>query len=121
MADATPTRSAPARPGPAVTAIAKVEKVRTARQDRFYEARMSRSRVHQKAADRRQLEQEIHLVKAPGALSKEKAQKLKGECLPVVGGWAEGRLLWVGGRARQRWLQVPCCCAKVRRELTCLV
>lgn len=51
-----------------------------ARQDRFYEKRMQRSREQQKEADKRQLEQEIHLVKAPGALAKEKEAKLKGGC-----------------------------------------
>ncbi|EFN59087.1 hypothetical protein CHLNCDRAFT_13957, partial [Chlorella variabilis] len=50
-----------------VKAIQKVEEVRGARQDRFYERRMAKSKGQQKAADRRQLEQEIHLVKAPGA------------------------------------------------------
>lgn len=39
---------------------------------------MQKARAGQLAADRRQLEQEIHLVKAPGALAKDKEQKLKG-------------------------------------------
>jgi len=60
-----------------VKAIKKVEEVRTARQDRFFEARMSRAKQQQKGAERRQLEQEIHLVKAPGALAKEREEKLK--------------------------------------------
>ena len=46
---------------------------------------MSRAKVQQRAADRKQLEQEIHLVKAPGALAKEKEQKLKGECCLALG------------------------------------
>ncbi|KAI3433642.1 hypothetical protein D9Q98_003451 [Chlorella vulgaris] len=60
-----------------VKAIQKVEAVRTARQDRFYDKRMQRARVLEKAADRKQLEQEIHLVKAPGALAAEKEKKLR--------------------------------------------
>jgi len=60
-----------------VKAIQKVKEVRKARQDRFYEKRMVGAREEQRAADRRQLEQEIHLVKAPGALAKERAAKLK--------------------------------------------
>ena len=58
--------------------------MRGARQDRFYERRMAKSKGQQKAADRRQLEQEIHLVKAPGALAREKEQKLKGELLLLL-------------------------------------
>lgn len=60
-----------------VKAIKKVDAIRSARQDRFYEARMSKAKKQQAAAERRQLEQEIHLVKAPGALAKEKEEKLK--------------------------------------------
>lgn len=61
--------------------------MRTARQDRFYDKRMQRARVLEKAADRKQLEQEIHLVKAPGALAAEKEKKLRGEgCSGVLGG-----------------------------------
>lgn len=60
-----------------VKAMDKIEKIRGARQDRFYEQRMSRAKSQQAAADRKQLEQEIHLVKAPGALAKEKEEKLK--------------------------------------------
>ncbi|KAL4430852.1 hypothetical protein ABPG75_006108 [Micractinium tetrahymenae] len=60
-----------------VKAIKKVDAIRTARQDRFYEARMSKAKKQAAAADRRQLEQEIHLVKAPGALAKEREEKLK--------------------------------------------
>lgn len=59
-----------------VKAIKKVTEIRKARQDRFYETRMSKAREQQSAADRKQLEQEIHLVKAPGARAKEKAAKL---------------------------------------------
>ena len=64
---------------PAVKAIDQIEKIRSTRQDRFYETRMQKAKSQQAAADRKQLEQEIHLVKAPGALAKEREQKLKGE------------------------------------------
>lgn len=64
----------------------KIEKIRGARQDRFYEQRMQRAKSQQAAADRKQLEQEIHLVKAPGALAKEKEEKLKGEGLTLLVG-----------------------------------
>lgn len=76
----------------------KVEAVRTARQDRFHEARMRKAKVQQAAADRKQLEQEIHLVKAPGALAKEKAEKLKG----ALRGEGQRRARWLpaGGAAR---------------------
>eukprot|EP00887_Chlorella_sp_A99_P005386 scaffold1.g5386.t1 len=64
-----------------VKAMKKVAEVRAARQDRHHEARMAAARQQTAAADRRQLEQEVHLVKAPGALAKDKdkakAAKLK--------------------------------------------
>lgn len=60
-----------------VKAMKRIKEIRVARQDRFYEQRMSKAKVQQREADRRQLEQEIHLVKAPGALAKERAAKLK--------------------------------------------
>jgi hypothetical protein len=73
--------SPPRFPAAAVKAIQKVEKVRTARQDRFYETRMSTAKATQAGAERKQLEQQIHLVKAPGALAREREAKLKGEGL----------------------------------------
>lgn len=60
-----------------VKAIQKIKEVRKARQDRFYEKRMVGAREGQRAADRKQLEQEIHLVKAPGALAREREAKLR--------------------------------------------
>ena len=62
-----------------VQAIKKVEGVRTARQARFTTERRARAKELEKAADRRQLEAEIHLVRAPDALQKDRAAKLKGE------------------------------------------
>jgi large subunit ribosomal protein L24e len=60
-----------------VQAMRKVEDIRTARQDRFYERRMAKSKEEQKIADKVQLEQEIHLVRAPAAVEKDRAKKLK--------------------------------------------
>jgi hypothetical protein len=77
----------------------KVEEVRVARQARFNEQRMAKSKGQQKEADRRQLEQEIHLVKAPGALAKEREQKLKGE---QTASWLAG---WLAG-CYWRWMPV---------------
>lgn len=85
----------PPRSAAAVKAIQKVEKVRSARQDRFHEARMQKAKATTRAAERRQLEQEIHLVRAPGALAKDKAEKLKGERVARVGGWV-GEVRWDG-------------------------
>jgi hypothetical protein len=99
----------------AVKAIQKVEKVRTARQDRFYETRMATAKAKQAGAERKQLEQQIHLVKAPGALTREREAKLKGEGL--VGGLAvveaveaaeHGQLVgWLGGC--KLWLEGGAC------------
>lgn len=55
-----------------VKAMKRIKEIRVARQDRFWEARMAGNKERQRAADRKQLEEEIHLVKAPGALAKEK-------------------------------------------------
>ena len=60
-----------------VKAMKRIKEIRVARQDRFYEQRMSKAKVEQRTADRRQLEQEIHLVKAPAALARERAEKLR--------------------------------------------
>lgn len=55
-----------------VKAMKRIGEIRVARQDRFYQQRMAGNKERQRAADRKQLEEEIHLVKAPGALVKEK-------------------------------------------------
>lgn len=60
-----------------VKAIKKVTEIRSARQERHWEKRMSKSKGQQVAQDRKQLEQEIHLVRAPGAMAREKEEKLK--------------------------------------------
>jgi large subunit ribosomal protein L24e len=59
-----------------IKAIEKITDIRKKRQDRFYELRMQRAKVQQKAADKRELEEEIHLVKAPAALTQQ-AEKIK--------------------------------------------
>lgn len=59
-----------------IKAIEKIEDIRKKRQDRFYELRMSKARAQQKEADKQQLEQEIHLIKAPGAQKAER-EKLR--------------------------------------------
>ncbi len=68
-----------------VKAMKRVTEVRAARQERFAEARAQKARVGQRAADRRQLEQEVHLVKAPAALARERAAKLKEAAEPRGG------------------------------------
>jgi large subunit ribosomal protein L24e len=57
-----------------VQAIKKVGEIRKARQERFYEARMERAKGARVAADRKQLEQQVHLVKAPGAVAREERE-----------------------------------------------
>mmetsp|Transcript_16525 Transcript_16525/g.35745 ORF Transcript_16525/g.35745 Transcript_16525/m.35745 type:complete len:162 (+) Transcript_16525:326-811(+) len=59
-----------------IKAMEKIDEIRTKRQDRFYEKRMQRAKQLQKKADKVQLEKEIHLVKAPAALTAEK-EKLR--------------------------------------------
>jgi hypothetical protein len=47
--------------------------VRQKRQERFWEARMRKARQQQRTADVVSLEKDIHLVRAPGAMSAEAA------------------------------------------------
>jgi large subunit ribosomal protein L24e len=61
-----------------IKAIERIDEIRTRRQERFYERRMARAKQQQVAQEKQQLEQEIHLVKAPASLvtaAKEKAQE----------------------------------------------
>lgn len=75
--------------GKTLTAIKKIEKIRTRRQERFHEARMNKAKGAQKAADRKELEQQVHLVKAPESLLKDAAkEKVRGKKLKVR---ADGR------------------------------
>jgi len=47
--------------------------VRQKRQERFWEARMRKARAQQRTVDVVSLEKDIHLVRAPGAMSAEAA------------------------------------------------
>lgn len=61
-----------------LTAIKKIDKIRSRRQERFYETRMSKAKVNEKAASRKELEQQVHLVRAPESLLNDAAkEKLK--------------------------------------------
>eukprot|EP00197_Chlamydomonas_leiostraca_P004830 CAMPEP_0202869974 /NCGR_PEP_ID=MMETSP1391-20130828/14113_1 /ASSEMBLY_ACC=CAM_ASM_000867 /TAXON_ID=1034604 /ORGANISM="Chlamydomonas leiostraca, Strain SAG 11-49" /LENGTH=116 /DNA_ID=CAMNT_0049550391 /DNA_START=261 /DNA_END=611 /DNA_ORIENTATION=+ len=59
-----------------VKAMQRIEQIRVRRQERFYEKRMQNAKAQQKAADKAQLEKEIHLIKAPAGIRKEK-EKLR--------------------------------------------
>lgn len=50
-----------------IKAIEKIEEIRQKRQDRFHEARMKTAKKQQAQLDKKELEQEIHLIKAPVA------------------------------------------------------
>lgn len=56
-------------------AMKKVEEVRVRRAERFYENRMKGKEGDRRRADKRELEQQIHLVRAPGTLVKERADE----------------------------------------------
>jgi large subunit ribosomal protein L24e len=64
-----------------VKAIERIGEIRQRRQERYYEKRMAKVKGQQVAADKQQLEKEIHLVKAPAALTAgskdKKKEKLK--------------------------------------------
>ena len=52
-------------------AMKKVEEVRVRRAERFYENRMKGKEDRDRRANKRELEQQIHLVRAPGAISSD--------------------------------------------------
>lgn len=56
-----------------VAAVQRIDEIRTRRQERFYEKRMAAARGQQVAADKAQLEAEVHLIKAPASLVTDKA------------------------------------------------
>eukprot|EP00879_Flechtneria_rotunda_P011210 GHRR01011708.1.p1 GENE.GHRR01011708.1~~GHRR01011708.1.p1 ORF type:complete len:166 (+),score=39.37 GHRR01011708.1:639-1136(+) len=63
-----------------VKAIERIDDIRQRRQERFYERRMALVKGQQVQQDKQQLEQEVHLVKAPASLTGEKQknkEKLK--------------------------------------------
>lgn len=58
-------------------AMKKVEEVRVRRAERFYENRMKGKEDERRRADKRELEQQIHLIRAPGATVKESHKTAK--------------------------------------------
>ncbi|KIY96015.1 hypothetical protein MNEG_11947 [Monoraphidium neglectum] len=65
-----------------VKAVEKISEIRKKRQDRYHEKRMARAKAGQVAQDKQQLEQQIHLIKAPAAIrtkdkAKDKQEKVK--------------------------------------------
>lgn len=70
-----------------IKAIERIDQIRTRRQERFYEKRMAKVAGQQLAADLKTLENEIHLIKAPASLRKDKAKdktKLKIAAEPLA-------------------------------------
>lgn len=68
-----------------VKAMQKIEEVRTARQDRFHEARMKRAAKQQNKADQKELETGIDLIEAPVArLHKEQQAQAEAEAQPMA-------------------------------------
>jgi large subunit ribosomal protein L24e len=68
-----------------LTAIKRIEKIRTRRQERFHEKRMNKAKAGSKLLDRKELEQQVHLARAPASLLKEAAkEKQKGKKLKVL-------------------------------------
>lgn len=68
-----------------LNAIKKIDKIRSKRQERYYDARMLKAKAGQKAAARKELEQQIHLVRAPDSLLKDAAaEKVKGSKMKVA-------------------------------------
>lgn len=65
-------------------AMKKVEEVRVRRAERFYENRMKGKEDEIRRANKRELEQQIHLVRAPGAISSnDTVESLQNEKLKV--------------------------------------
>ena len=58
-----------------VKAMKRIKDIRVKRQDRFWEARMAGNKAAQRAADRKELEEDIHLVRAPESLQKRGGKK----------------------------------------------
>lgn len=60
-----------------VKAMQRIKDIRVKRQDRFWEARMAGNKAAQRAADLRELEEDIHLVRAPKSLQKAKKEEVR--------------------------------------------
>jgi large subunit ribosomal protein L24e len=54
--------------GATLAAIDKIDKIRSRRQERYYEARMRAARPGKRAAARKELVEAVHLVRAPEGL-----------------------------------------------------
>eukprot|EP01025_Chloroclados_australasicus_P052907 TRINITY_DN6186_c1_g1_i1.p2 TRINITY_DN6186_c1_g1~~TRINITY_DN6186_c1_g1_i1.p2 ORF type:complete len:194 (-),score=7.83 TRINITY_DN6186_c1_g1_i1:100-681(-) len=74
-----------------LTAIKKVDKIRARRQERFTEARKAKAKAPLRAAARKELEKQIHLVRAPESLLKD-AEQVKGEKLKVMANEVQNEL-----------------------------
>jgi large subunit ribosomal protein L24e len=57
-----------------VNAMKRIKDIRVKRQDRFWEARMAGNKAMARKADRKELEEDIHLVRAPESLRSKKEQ-----------------------------------------------
>ena len=79
-----------------VAAMQRADEVRVTRQDRFYERRMRKARAEGRAAARAQLENEAHLVQAPGGLATvtpaEVAARTRAAKVKVAAGKAGGKV-----------------------------
>ena len=60
-----------------VKAMKRIKDIRVKRQDRFWEARMAGNKAAQRAADRKELDEDIHLVRAPKSLQKGKKEEVR--------------------------------------------
>eukprot|EP00892_Ulva_mutabilis_P008598 jgi/Ulvmu1/610/UM001_0618.1 len=60
-----------------LNAIKTIDKIRSRRQERFYEQRMRVAKKSDNKIARQELEKQIHLVRAPESLLKKEAQKTK--------------------------------------------
>lgn len=60
-----------------IKAVERIDEIRKRRQERFYERRMQRAKQQEKQRDAKELEQEIHLVKAPASLTAKSKEKIK--------------------------------------------
>ena len=65
-------------------AMKRVAEVREARAEKFYEARMKGKEGRERAAARAQLENEVHLVRAPASLRNAAAEEMEEEAMEEV-------------------------------------
>lgn len=70
-----------------VKAMKRVTDIRKRRQDAFYDARMRKAKMGEKAKLRKEIERDTHLVRAPDSLLKvnlDKEEMLKVEAEPLA-------------------------------------